>query len=253
VNGGIENREEHKYDVFLFLIPGLRSLTRTLFCAVLFLFLYHPALAQHTPREIGISFAYAGQSPFISSGNDNPQFFTKPLIWNIRYQVATNYVQSLSVVLEGVSEQRSYQGVWIFDPVDPKYNAAVAERLTITTLGLEGIKTVIRTDLFRLGIGISLGYGFGGATAIVKKVTTGSRQTFESSDIWNGLLVSAFTRARLSVYTNNVIDIGITGTFRIWGFPTIAPLTESQSSYNGPSLRSVMEIGYLAGVSVGLK
>ena len=123
----------------------------------------------------------------------------------------------------------------------------------MTTLGLEGIRTLIRTDEFRLGIGISLGYGFGGATATVKKITDGSQQTFESCDTWNGFLVSTFIRARATVYTSSSLDIGITGSARLWGFPSISPLSECMTMYNGPALRSVFEIGYLAGVSVGLK
>jgi hypothetical protein len=207
---------------------------------------------QHTSKEIGFSMAYAGQAPFISSGNDDPQFFTKPLIWNIRYQVATNYAQSLSVVLESVTERRNYSGLWPYT-LEPPYPANIAERLTMTTLGLEGIKTIIRTDEFRLGLGISLGYGFGGATANVKKIIDGSTQVFESTDSWSGFEVSLFMRGRVTVYSNAKLDIGITGTARVWGFPSVAPLTESQSSYNGPTLRSVLEVGYLAGVSVGLK
>jgi len=233
---------------------GLKSVPLTKFwLIVFFVLLSQPLLAQHTPHEIGVSFAYAGQEPFIYSGNDDPKFFIKPLIWNLRYQVATNNVQSLSIVLEGVSEQRNYSGVWIYDPLAPAYNANVAERMTMTTLGLEGIKTVIRTDEFRLGLGIGLGYGFGGATATVKKITDGSQQTFESTDTWSGFIVSAFMRMRFTVYTSNTLDIGITGSVRVWGFPSIAPLTDSETSYNGPMLRSVLEVGYLAGVSVGLK
>src|SRR5579864_9194291 len=52
--------------------------------------------AQHTNHEIAFSFAYAGQSPFITS-NDESGFFRQPVIWNLRYQVVTNYVQSISV------------------------------------------------------------------------------------------------------------------------------------------------------------
>ncbi|MDP4219356.1 MAG: hypothetical protein Q8896_02880 [Bacteroidota bacterium] len=214
-----------------------------------------PVLAQHTAHEIGFSFAYAGQAPFVTSGDDQSSFFRQPLILNLRYQVATNYVQSLSVVLERISEERSRLGLWndVPNSVNGAYNADIAERLTMTTLGLEGLRTLIRTDIFRLGVGIGLGYGFGGATASVRKITDGSQQTFESCDSWNGFLISVFARGRVTVYSTNSLDVGITLTSRLWGFPTISPLTDCQSSYNGPSLRSVFEIGYLAGVSVGLK
>lgn len=212
-------------------------------------------IAQHTSREIGFSFAYAGQVPFASSGNGDAKFFSQPLIFNLRYQVATNFVQSLAVVLERVSEERSRTGLWndFPDMSTGVYNADIAEHLTITTLGIEGIRTLIRTDEFRLGIGVSLGYGFGGATATVKNLTTNTEKTFESCDTWNGFLISTFVRGRFTLLTTNSMDIGLTASARIWGFPSISPLTDCRSSYNGPSLRSVFEIGYLAGISVGFK
>ncbi len=213
------------------------------------------AFAQHTNREIGFSFAYAGQAPFVASGNEQTNFFKQPLIWNLRYQVATNYVQSLSVVLERVSEQRTHAGLWSDLPnsATTPYNAEIAERLSMTTLGLEGIRTLIRTDVFRLGLGISLGYGFGGATANVKNISTTEQKSFESCDTWSGFLISSFIRGRYTLFTNNSLDIGLTGSVRIWGFPSIAPISECLTMYNGPALRSVFEIGYLAGVSVALK
>ena len=211
--------------------------------------------AQHTNREIGFSFAYAGQAPLFSSNNDQVGFFRQPLIMNLRYQIATNYVQSLAIVLEYVNEQRTHTGLWNDIPSSSTgaYNAEIAERLYMTTLGLEGSRTFIRTDQFRFSVGISLGYGLGGATATVKKIADGTQQTFDSEDTWNGLFISTFLRGRITVYTNNSLDIGITGSIRLWGFPSIGPLTVSQSTYNGPVLRSIFEVGYLAGVSVGLK
>ena len=211
--------------------------------------------AQHTNKEIGFSFAYAGQAPLFSSNNDQSGFFRQPLIWNLRYQIATNYVQSLAMVLENVSEKRSRTGLWndIPNSSNGAYNADISERLYTTTFGLEGIRTFIRSDIFRLGIGISLAYGLGGATAVVKKITDGSQQTFDSWDSWSGFLVSIFARGRLTIYSDNSLDVGITGSIRLWGFPSIGPLTVSETTYNGPMLRSVFEIGYLAGVSVGLK
>ncbi len=213
------------------------------------------AYAQHTNHEIGFSFAYAGQTPLISSNNDQMRFFSEPLILNLRYQVATNYLQSLALVLENVSEQRTRTGLWndIPNSSTGEYNASIAERLYMTTLGLEGIRTFLRSDAFRLGIGISLGYGFGGSTATVKKLTDGTLKTFESDDVWNGFFVSTFIRGRITIYTNNLLDIAVTGSIRLWGFPSIGPLTVSKSTYNGPVLRSIFELGYVAGISVGLK
>ncbi len=213
------------------------------------------AEAQHTNQEIGISFAYAGQTPLFLSNNDPTGFFRQPLILNLRYQVATNYIQSLAIVIEHVNEQRTRTGLWNGIPSSSTgaYNADIAERLYMTTLGLEGSRTFIRTDEFRLGVGISLGYGLGGATASVKKIADGTQQSFESEDVWNAFFISTFIRGRITIYTNNSFDIGITGSIRLWGFPSIGPLTVSQSTYNGPDLRSIFEVGYLAGVSVGLK
>jgi hypothetical protein len=214
------------------------------------------AKAQHTIHEIGFSFAYAGQAPFISSNNDQSGFFRQPLIWNIRYQVATNYVQSLAIVLERVSELRNRTGLWPNDFANSSvgaYNANIAERLYMTTFGLEGTRTFIRSDIFRLGIGISLGYGFGGASANVKNNADGSQKIFDSSDLWSGFLVSTFLRGRFTIYTTNALDIGFTGSIRLWGFPSIGPLTLSETMYDGPILRSIFEIGYIAGVSIGLK
>ncbi len=221
-------------------------------CAAIFFF---PTLChcQHTNHEIGFSFAFAGQSPFITS-NDDAGFFRKPLMWNLRYQVATNYLQSIAIVLEHVGEERSRIGLWNDIPnSSPVYNAEISEQLSMTTLGLEGIRTFIRTDEFRLGIGIGLAYGFGGATATVKKITDGTSSTFESCDTWNGFLVSAFLRGRYSFYISDKLDLGVTGSLRAWGFPTIGPLTNCSDEYNGPAVRSLFEVGYLAGISVGLK
>ncbi|MEP7235842.1 MAG: hypothetical protein ABI778_11165 [Ignavibacteriota bacterium] len=219
------------------------------------LFFTPDANAQHTSHEIGFSFAYAGQAPFVSSGNNEPQFFRKPLIFNLRYQVATNFVQSLAIVVERLSESRNYSALWndIPNSNSTPYNAEITEGLTMTTLGLEGIRTLIRTDDFRLGLGLSLGYGFGGATAIVKKLNDGTEKSFESCDAWNGFMVSTFVRGRWTLISTNSLDLGISTTIRVWGFPSISPLTQCMDSYNGPSLRSVFEIGYLAGISVGLK
>ncbi|MFI5264410.1 MAG: hypothetical protein ACHQM6_07840, partial [Candidatus Kapaibacterium sp.] len=40
------------------------------------------AFAQHTNHEIGFSFAYAGQAPFVDSGKDQENFLRLPVIWN---------------------------------------------------------------------------------------------------------------------------------------------------------------------------
>ena len=153
------------------------SNSRLLGCLVSFLFALvsqDGVFAQNSSHEIGVSLAYGGQAPFVSSGNNEAGFFRLPLIWNIRYQVATNFIQSLAIVIERVSETRNRDGLFkdIPNSAQNPYNAEIAERLYITTLGFEGMRTLIRSSDFRIGIGVSLAYGFGGATADVTSITT---------------------------------------------------------------------------------
>ncbi|MEI8134942.1 MAG: hypothetical protein WCH46_07675 [bacterium] len=211
--------------------------------------------AQHTKHEIGLSLACGGQIPLVSSGNNSPEFFRKPLIWEIRYQASTDFVQAISIVAQHVTELRNRKALWndVPNALSGAYDAEINERLSITTLGIEGNRTIVRAGDFRLGVGVGLGYGFGGATANVRRLPGSDVQTVTSCDTWNGFLISSLLRARYSLYISDGLDIGLTGTARIWGFPSISPLTDCQSSYNGPTLRSVIEAGYLIGISVGFK
>jgi hypothetical protein len=239
-------------DRSLFVRTGSRTIETRLFL-FLFLFLAAPVFAQNAKREAAFSFAYSGQVPIAKSEANIQNFFTNPLIFNLRYQVATDYVNALSMTIEHISEDHTRAGLWndIPNASQGAYNADITERLYMTTLGLEGIRTLVRTGDFRLGAGIGIAYGLGGATATVKKLTDGSVQTFESCDTWSGFEVSAFVRGRYTLYQSDKIDIGLTGALRFWGFPAIGPLSTCQSSYNGPDFRSLHEIGYLAGISVG--
>lgn len=211
------------------------------------------AVAQHTKHDIGLQFAYGGQVPLLTADGNVQGFYKVPIIFNFRYQVATDYLNALSFTIEHINEERSRQGLWNDMPGSnaKTYNANIAERLYITTLGLEGILTLLSDGTFRLGGGLGVGYGLGGATATVENIAEDKTKTFESCDTWNGFEVSAFLRARYTIYRNDDIDVGLNGTLRLWGFPYIGPLSDCQSSYNGPGFRSLLEFGYLAGISFG--
>ncbi len=216
--------------------------------------LFGDASAQHTRHEIGASFAVNGQYPFASDGTNG--FFTEPFIWNLRYQLTTNYVQSLALVFEHIGETRSHSGIWSVDS-DPHndYNANIAEHLQINVLYLEMMRTIVRTDIFRVGVGVGLGYGIGTAEAEVEKIVDHSTKAFDGQQLWTSFFLSLFARARLSIYETDKLDLGITLTTRYWGLPTYGPQssTNPNGGYQGPKISSVHEVGYLFGVSVGLK
>lgn len=220
---------------------------------LLALFLATDSSAQHTKRDIAVQFAYGGQVPVMTAEGNVQGFYKVPIIFNLHYQVATDYLNALSMTIEHVNEERTRQGLWNDVPGSNSkdYNANISERLYITTLGLEGILTLFSDGTFRIGAGLGVAYGLGGAVATVENIAADKTKVFESCDTWNGFEVSAFTRARYTVYRSDDIDIGITGTLRLWGFPYIGPLSDCQSSYNGPAFRSLIEFGYLAGVSFG--
>jgi hypothetical protein len=211
--------------------------------------------AQHTKYDISASFAYSGQDPFITSGST--RFFSKPTIWDLKYQLATTFVQSISLVLEHIGEVRSRQGIWYpaGDPVDPNsaYNALISESLSMTSLYLEMARTVFRTDIFRIAVGADLGYGLGSTGADVDRQSDHTRTHYDGNSPWSSFFLGAFIRARLTIVDNNNLDIGLTVTGRYWGMPTLGPISASPGTYNGPNVTNVHELGYLAGISVGLK
>jgi hypothetical protein len=223
--------------------------------AVLLLAVTTTVQAQHTRSEFGASFAYGGQYPFIADGNAN--FFALPTIWNLRAQLGTNFVQSYSVIFERIGQSSIRQGLWsprgsVVDPTSA-YNANIDEHLAMYAIYFETNRTVIRTDNFRLGVGLALGYALGSADASVENIVDNSTRTYDGDAPWSSFYLSIFTRGRLTLYETEQIDVGLTGTIRYWGLPTLGPVAVSMSNYNGPNIRTLHELGYLAGVSVGIK
>ena len=121
----------------------------------------------------------------------------------------------------------------------------------MTLLGIEAARTLLRFGDFRLELTLGAGYGLGSASADVRKITTGERKSFESCDIWHGVYLAGSLRGSYIIYQQEKYDIGLTASFRTWGFPTIGSFGDCKTSYNGPNFTALYEIGYLAGVSVG--
>jgi len=205
------------------------------------------------PHEAGFSFAVNGHIPLISPDNVNRGFYTNPTIEHIYYSFLTNGLQSLSFFVEHVNETRGWSGVWSNPAFNGSTNfpADVSERLQMTTIGLETVRTLLSESGFRLGAGIGLGFGLGGATASVTNTKTGETETHSSFTTWDALLLTAQIRARYTLFTIGDEEIGIMLIGRYWGFPFIGPSGPSGVDYNGPDLRVLSEFGYLAGVSVG--
>jgi hypothetical protein len=234
----------------------ITSSGRALIGIVLLLSSSTGVVAQHTKRDISFSVAKNGQLPFVTSGRI--PFFTNPFIWSLKYQVYTSYILSASFALEHISETRDREGIWIplGDPSKPNagYNAYISERLSMTTLYLEVARTIFRTDEFRIGVGGDLGYGLGTPIAEVEKIIGHQKTSYESQSIWSSIFYGVFVRARLTVYTDGIIDIGLTGTARYWSMPSLGPLANGKSAggYYGPNIGGVHELGYLAGISIGV-
>ena len=246
-------KDERGTSAFAFFSPFILHPSSFLF---LFGLLYtHTAFAQHTKHEIAFSFAYSGQLPIVKADGNTQGFYTSPLIASLRYQVATDFVQSLSVTLEHFTESRDRTDLWpnYSSNMGGAYNGYIAERLSMTVLGLEGVRTLVSQNDFRLGAGFGIGYGLGGASARVTKLSDTNKavKTFESSDIWNGFEVQAFLRGVYTVMKTESTDLGIFLNIRYWGLPSIGPLSTTSSSYNGPGLRSLHEVGYTLGVAFG--
>ncbi len=228
---------------------------RHAFVLTLFVLAWHsPLAAQNMPHEVGIWFASNGQLPLITADNTNRGFFTDPTIAHGYYSFESNGVQSLSFFVEHISESRSWSGTWTNPTLNNGSNnfpATVSENLQLTTIGLETVRTFISEDGFRCGAGLGLGYGLGGASAQVLDKATGGTESHYSATAWNGLELAASLRVRYSVYVSGNLDVGLLAMGRYWGFPLIGPLGNSGAAYNGPALRVLSELGYLAGVAVG--
>ncbi len=204
------------------------------------------------PHEAGLWIAVNGQKPLVTPDTGNRGFFTNPTIEHLYYQVSTNGVQSLSVFAEHIWETRTWQGYWstfYFPDKQIRYPATVNESLTMTTLGLETVRNLISESGFRFGIGLGLGFGLGGASAQVD--TSGTVTTYQSATLWDALLLTVFARIRYSVIVTPTYEIALMLLGRYWSFPFIGPTSSGGEAYNGPSLRAVSELGYLAGICVG--
>jgi hypothetical protein len=224
------------------------------FAAFFLLYTLYPipsTLAQNMPHEAGVYVAFNGHKPLVKTNDVNRGFYTNPTIEHVYYSFLTNGVQSLSVFAEHVSETRSWHGIWTdVSSRNPKsYAADVDESLQMTTIGLETVRTLISISDFRFGAGLGVGYGLGGASADVD--TSGKIAHYSSEPTWNALLLEFMLRMKYSVVYIHGTEIALVAEARYWGFPTMGPLSTTNTAYNGPGLRALSELGYLAGVSIG--
>ncbi len=224
-----------------------------LFLTSYFLLLTSEATAQNMPHEVGFWFAVNGQLPLIPPNEINHGFFTNPTIEHLYYSFATNGVQSVSVFVEHVSEAENWSGEWATYALgkNPNYPAAVAETLGMTSIGIETERNFISEGGFRFGGGLGVGFGLGGTSANVRDSLTGAQTTYSSATSWDALLIDFFLRARYSVYTSDSYEIALQLMGRYWSFPTIGPIGDGGNAYNGPGLRAISELGYMAGIAVG--
>lgn len=205
--------------------------------------------AQHTASEIGVSFAKSGQGKVEKRSLENRGFFQNAFIYHLRAQVSTNGIQNFSVFLEGVSETREYDAL---EDLDGKaLNSHQTVSVAQTTFGIETMRNLISTGGFRVGVGVGLGLGIGSPTREMTILNTGEKRIEDSASPWFSLLLTATVRARYTVYRRDDLDIGITLAGRYWGFPAIGPSSDNVTGYNGPDFRTLHQVGYLAGVSVG--
>ncbi len=211
------------------------------------------ANAQNMPHEIGFWFAENGQKPLISTNDVNRGFFTNPTIEHLYYSFATSGVQSVSVFVEHVNETRNWNGMWATYAIgkNPNYPASVQESFSMTSVGIETLRNFISEGGFRFGAGLGVGFGLGGTSANVRDTTTDVWTSYSSATTWDALLFSAVVRARYSVYQSDSYEIALELMGRYWSFPLVGPTGEGGNAYNGPGLRAISEIGYMAGVAVG--
>ena len=210
-------------------------------------------MAQNMPHEVGFWFAENGQKPLIAPDDINRGFFTNPTIEHLYYTVAANGVQALSIFAEHVDEARSWQGIWtnyFFNGKQQSFPASVDEDLNMTTLGLETVRNFISTSGIRFGMGLGIGYGLGGASANVRD-SAGAVAQYSSATVWDAFLITAFARIRYSLLVTPTYDLGIMLMGRYWSFPAIGPVSPGGEAYNGPQLRAISELGYMAGIAIG--
>lgn len=205
------------------------------------------------PHEAGLLMAVNGQTPLIKSNDINRGFYTNPTIEHVYYSFLTNGVQSLSIYAEHVNETETWSGTWtnqLLNGGSQNFPATVRESLQLTTIGLETVRTLLSISDFRLGAGVGLGFGLGGADAEVRD-TSGSLASYSSATAWDALMVSFLVRLRYSFRVATDREVSVIGQVRYWGFPAIGPIANGGSQYNGPGVRALSEVGYLAGVSLG--
>jgi hypothetical protein len=217
------------------------------------LLLTSEAIAQNMPHEVGLWFAVNGQKPLITPNEINHGFFTNPTIEHLYYSFASNGVQSVSFFVEHVNETENWSGEWATYALgkNPNYPASVAETLDMTSIGFETERNFISEGGFRFGGGLGVGFGLGGTSANVRDSLTGEQTMYSSAALWDALLVDFFLRARYTVYTSSSYEVAIQLMGRYWSFPLIGPTADGGNAYNGPGLRAISEIGYMAGVAVG--
>jgi hypothetical protein len=209
--------------------------------------------AQNMPHEVGFWFAVNGQKSLKDADETNRGFFTNPTIEHLYYSFATNGVQSVSFFVEHVDETRNWNGMWAPYALgkNPPYPATVDESLDMTTVGFETLRNFISEGGFRFGAGLGVGYGLGGASANVRDSVTGSQTSYSSATLWNAFFADLLIRVRYTVYVSDSYEIAIQLMGRYWSFPAMGPIGNGGEAYNGPSLRAVSEIGYMAGIAVG--
>lgn len=209
-------------------------------------------LAQHTDHEVAIAFAGAPQFPLASDNTVTHGFYQSPFLARIQYLATTNGVQGLYLFLERAAETRSRTDLWTDELQQPStFNANLDERLVLTTLGLEVVRTLYSESGFRIAAGLGVGGVLGNADVTVHQLSNGRTFNVESCQLWEGIMASIFARARYTVYQHGTSDIGLFAMLRYWGYPTVGPLGQCGDLYNGPPLRSLQEVGYLAGISFG--
>jgi hypothetical protein len=154
-----------------------------------------------------------------------------------------------SVFLEGVSETREYDAQE--DINGQAISAHHKVTVTQTTFGVETMRNLVSTGGFRFGVGLGIGLGLGIPSRELTILTTQEKRDQESESLWLSLLLTATARGRYTVYRQDNIDVGIALALRYWGFPAIGPSSDDVTGYNGPDFRTLHQVGYLAGVSVG--
>jgi hypothetical protein len=206
------------------------------------------------PHEAGLYVAFGGQKALVKVSDANRGFYTNPAIEHAFYSFTTNGIQSLSVFAEHVSETRPWHGLWSNPTnagISHTFIADVDESLQMTTIGLETVRTLISESDFRFGAGLGVAYGLGGASADVRDSATHTLAHYASHAAWNALMLEFMLRAKYTISMVDKKEIALVAEARYWGFPAMGPIGEAGSSYNGPGLRALSELGYLAGVSIG--